>query len=451
MTDRLRHGRIMLGSANNETRGAMRLMLGNFGWLLGGKGFGAVSSLIYLAILSRSLGVKDFGHFALIFGMSQAFGMLAGFQTWQAIVKFGTPHLARGDNAAFARLSIFGGAVDLAGSVAGSVIVTFTILTFGEALKLNPAYDKIAMAFICAMLLTRVSAPYGIIRALNRFELSVWVGAITPTGRLIAAIAIWLTGPTVGRFLLAWAVVELITFLSMWYTAWRLGAGGLHPRHIRELPKTIGENPGIKGFLWVTYWNTSLQAVVQQGPLLAVGYLFGTSAAGIYRIADQLAKGLGKFALMISDAVYPEVNRQRHVAGAEEFRTVTRRVTLAVVPTAMALSGLTVLFGPDLLALISGPGFEAGGPILVPLVIAASLELAGVVYEPVLHSVSKAHYLLLARLGAIALLAVSILAAATSPLEVGWLVAYVQVVEYLVLSLLVWRVLRDLVRTANQQ
>lgn len=441
----------MPGSANNETQRALRLMLGNFGWLLGGKGFGAISSLIYLGILSRSLGVKDFGHFALIFGMSQAFGMLAGFQTWQAIVKFGAPHLARDDHAAFARLSIFGGIVDLAGSLAGCAVVTAIILTFSEALKLNPAYDKMALVFICAMLLVRVSAPYGIIRALNRFELSVWVGAITPTGRLLAAIGIWLTGPSVGRFLLAWAVVELITFLSMWFTAWRLSAGWFQLGHLREWRKAVEENPAISNFLWVTYWNTSLQAVVQQGPLLAVGYLFGTSAAGIYRIADQLAKGLGKFAVMISDAVYPEVNRQRHLAGAEEFSLVARRVTFAVLPTAAVVVGLTFMFGPDILVLISGPGFEAGGPILVPLVIAASLELAAVVYEPVLHSVSKAHYLLMARIGAIVLLAVAILASARSPLEVGWLVAYVQVVEYLVLSFMVWRVLRDLVRTAKQE
>jgi O-antigen/teichoic acid export membrane protein len=197
--------------ANDESQKALRRMLGNFGWLLGGKGFGAVSSLIYLAILSRSLGVKDFGHFALIFGLSQAFVLLAGFQTWQVIVKLGTPHLMRGDRAAFARLSMLGGAVDLAASLAGCVMVTSIMLVFGEALELNPAYDKMALAFICAMLLTRVSAPFGIIRALDRFELSVWVGAITPSGRLLAAIAIWLTGPSVGRFLFAWALVELLT------------------------------------------------------------------------------------------------------------------------------------------------------------------------------------------------------------------------------------------------
>ncbi|MCU0948924.1 MAG: lipopolysaccharide biosynthesis protein [Porphyrobacter sp.] len=440
----------MEGSAEDESRNAWRRMLSNFGWLLGGKGFGAVSSLIYLAILSRSLGVKDFGHFALIFVLSQAAVMLAGFQTWQAIVKLGTPHLVRGDREAFARLSLLGGAVDLAASIAGCVLVASVILLFGEALELNPAYDMIALAFICAMLLTRVSAPFGIIRAFDRFELSVWIGAITPTGRLLAAIAIWLTGPSVGRFLTAWALVELVTITIMWGAAWRLGAGSFRLGRLREWRQTVAENEGITGFLWVTYWNTALQAVVQQGPLLAVGYLFGTSAAGIYRIADQLAKGLSKFAVLISDAVYPEVNRQRHVAGPRDFRLMVRRVTLAVLPMSVAMTVLTMLLGSDLLTLISGPNFEAGGPILVPLVIAASLEIASVVYEPVLHSVSKAHYLLIARIASIALLAAAILGTAQSPLGVGWLVAYVQMFEYLVLSWLVVRVLRGLLKPATE-
>jgi O-antigen/teichoic acid export membrane protein len=435
--------------AEDESRKALRRMLGNFGWLLGGKGFGAVASLIYLAILSRSLGVKDFGHFALIFGLSQAFVLLAGFQTWQAIVKLGTPHLMRGDDAAFARLSLLGGAVDLAASLAGCVLVSSIFLLFGEALELNPDYDEMALAFICAMLLTRVSAPYGIIRALDRFELSVWVGAITPTGRLLAAIAIWLTGPSVGRYLFAWAAVELVTACAMWATAWRLSKGTFHVAHLRNLRRTIAENDGIRGFLWVTYWNTALQAVAQQGPLLAVGYLFGTSAAGIYRIADQLAKGLGKFAMLISDAVYPEVNRQRHVSPAADFRMIVRRITLAVIPISAALTILAMLFGSDLLTLISGPRFEAGAPILVPLVIAASLEIASVVYEPVLHSLSKPHYLLMTRMVSIPLLIVAIMSTAQSSLDVGWLVAAVQAIEYLVLSWLVFRGLRGLLKTPS--
>ena len=56
-------------------------MLANTAWLLGGKGFGAVCSLVYLAILARSLGLKDFGHFSLIFASAQALIAFVGFET----------------------------------------------------------------------------------------------------------------------------------------------------------------------------------------------------------------------------------------------------------------------------------------------------------------------------------------------------------------------------------
>jgi hypothetical protein len=85
----------------------------------------------------------------------------------------------------------------------------------------------------------------------------------------------------------------------------------------------------------------------------------------------------------------------------------------------------------------------------VPLVIAASLEIASVVYEPVLHSLSKPHYLLMTRMVSIPLLIVAIMSTAQSSLDVGWLVAAVQAIEYLVLSWLVFRGLRGLLKTPS--
>ena len=49
----------------------MGRIMANTVWLLGGKGFGALCGLAYLAILTHSLGLKGFGHFSLIFGMAQ--------------------------------------------------------------------------------------------------------------------------------------------------------------------------------------------------------------------------------------------------------------------------------------------------------------------------------------------------------------------------------------------
>ena len=47
-------------------------------------------------------------------------------------------------------------------------------------------------------------------RVLDRFDLGTIVEAVVPAGRLAASLAIILLGPTVGRFLLAWAFFDLL-------------------------------------------------------------------------------------------------------------------------------------------------------------------------------------------------------------------------------------------------
>ena len=99
-------------AALRPRRSGLANILKNLGWLLGGKGFGALCSLIYLAVLSRSLGLKEFGHFSLIFGTGQALVAVASFQTWQTLVKFGAAPVHVQDWARFGRLAWLCGAID---------------------------------------------------------------------------------------------------------------------------------------------------------------------------------------------------------------------------------------------------------------------------------------------------------------------------------------------------
>lgn len=424
-----------------------RRVLKNIGWLLGGKGFGAGCSLIYLAILSRSLGLKDFGHFSLIFGTAQALVAIAGFQTWQTIVRFGAADVLARKWDRFGRLSVLGGLIDAAGATMGCLMAGAAIYGLSGALELNPAYVDMAFLFSCALLWARVSAPLGVIRVLDRYDLAVGVGAITPGARLLAAIAIWLTGPSVGRFLLAWAVIELSVAALYWVVAWRLRPDALRLSRLKDWRHTVKEHPGIVTFLGITYANTTVVAVLHQGPLLAVGYFLGTSAAGVYRIADQLAQGLSKLATVVAQALYPEVNRQRHGSSLREFRKLVRRVNLLVVGTGVLVVALALLLGEELLVLIGGDDFARGAAVLVPLAIGASFELASVSYEPVLHSTGRASYPLFVRLVGVAALAVGIAAlVGAGPVGAGWAVAMASALIYLAMSLTVWLVLRSIVR-----
>ncbi|WP_279349841.1 lipopolysaccharide biosynthesis protein [Erythrobacter litoralis] len=418
----------------------LRRIIRNIGWLLGGKGFAAIVSLVYLAILARSLGLKGFGHFSLIFGTAQAMVAIAGFQTWQTIVRFGARHLTAKKEDRFARLAVFGGAIDIIGSVLGTLFAGIVIYGFGDQLELNPRYVTAAFLFIATLLFARGTAPTGIIRVLDRYDLAVAAGAITPVARLFAALYIWNTGATVVRFLLAWGAIELFSAGLLWAIAYRLQKGNLKFSDITQWRRTVRENPGLLGFLGVTYASQTIQAVLQHGPLLAVGYFLGTRAAGVYRIADQLAKALSKLATLVTQAIYPEVNRQKHQAPEAEFQRLITRISLIVFGAGALIVLIALLVGRQVLELIGGPEFSQGAPLLLPLAIAASFDLAAVAFEPVLHAHGKAHWSLGVRLFGVAAMTLSTaLFVGFGVIGVSWAVALAFAVIYLAFAIVVRR------------
>jgi len=407
----------------------------NTAWLLGGKGFGALCGLAYLSILTHSLGLKGFGHFSLIFGTAQALIAIAGFQTWRVVVRYGSEHVHAEDWEKFGRLGMLCGMLDAIGAVCGCIFAAIALYGFGEALDLNPAFVDTAFYFNCAMVWALVSAPTGMVRALHRFDLAVYVEAVVPTGRLIAATAIWWFGPTVGRFLFAWAVIDLVEAFCYWMLARRLCPQAVRLSYIGRWRETLRENPGLERFFLVTYASATLEAVMRNGPLLAVGGLIGTRSAGLFRLAAQLTQAMSKLSTLLTRAVYAEVALTRVASAAAEFRKLAYQTSMIAALAGTLVVGVALLAGEQLLQLIGGADFERGAGILVPLAIAASFDLASVAFEPVLHSTGRARYALFARLAAVGTLGTAILLLYGYGAEgVAWAVAIAGAVSYLAMG-----------------
>jgi O-antigen/teichoic acid export membrane protein len=433
-------GGMVAGGATTQAeapapRSPLARIFANTAWLLGGKGFGAICGLLYLAIITRSLGLKGFGHFALIFGTAQALIAIAGFQSWRIVVRYGAPHVHARDWRKFGRLGMFAGMLDAAGAAFGCLVAYLLFYHSAGLIHVNPRFVDPAFWFCCAMLWSLVSAPTGIVRALDRFDMAVYVEALVPVGRLIAAVAIWLTGPSVVRFLIAWAAVDLMEAAAYWVMARRLSPESVRAAHLREWRQVPRENPGIHRFAAITYAAATLEAAVRYGPLLAVGALVGTRAAGLFRLAAQLSQALSKLSTLLTRAVYAEVARARVAEGAAEFRKLAVQTSLVAGAAGAVVVGIALIAGGDLLALLGGDDFSGGGKILIPLAVAASFDLASVAFEPVLHSTGLARYALLARAAAVVALGAAMLAfeAYAAP-GIAWAVAVAGAVSYLALG-----------------
>jgi len=423
----------------------MGRIFANTAWLLGGKGFGALCSLVYLIILTRTLGLKDFGHFSLIFGTAQALIAVAGFQTWQVVVRYGAPHVHRKDWAKFGRLGMLCGVIDMIGAVVGCVIAYALIYGFADTLDLNPAFLDMAFAFCCAMLWALVSAPTGIVRALDRFDMAVYVEAIVPIGRLFAAVAIWWTGPTVGRFLLAWALIDILEAICYWAMARKLCPKAVKLSYLKDWRLALEENDGVSRFFLASYASSVLGAVTRYGPLLTVGALAGTKAAGLYRLASQLTQSMSQLSTLLTRAVYAEVSRASAQSEAAEFRKLTVQTSKIAGVTGAIVVALALVAGKQLLALVGGEAFEEGAVVLVPLAIAASFELASVAFEPVLHSTGRVRLALLARVLAIVALGISIgVLHVHGAVGVAWSVAIAASVVYVAMGAMAFKTLRHI-------
>lgn len=418
-------------------------ILKNVAWLLGGKGFAGVCSIAYLAIMARSLGLKDFGHFSLIFATGQLLCAFATFDTWQTVVRFGAEPAYRKDWARFGNLAWLCGSIDVAGAALGCMFAAVIYYGFGDVLGISPAYVDMAFAFNCAMLWARMTTPTGIVRVLDRFDIGTYVEALQPIGRLTAALIIALVGASVGRFLFAWAFFDLLVGALYWIMARRLVPEALELRNFRNPLQFLREEKSVRRFFAITYGSASLDAITRQGPVLAVGYFLGTSAAGLYRLADQLGLGIARLASLITRAALPEFVMAQVSANAAEFRTLVRQVTRMACIGAIVITVIALTLGEPVILLMGGEGFAASANILVPVAIAASLTLAAVAFEPLLYSTGHAQYPLFIRaVGAVLLAGAIVLFHAYGPVTIGWMVALWAGLVSLAMGITTARVLR---------
>lgn len=376
--------------ASGEKTGIRRIIT-NTGWLLGGKGFGGVLSLFYLAILTRTLGVTGFGQFALITGAAQAVALIVTFQTWQVVVRYGARYIKGADNRAkFGRLVGLCTLLDIAGALAGCALAFVAVRGLAPYFGWDQELADSALTFALVVLLSIKSTPTGILRVENRFDLAAFAEAIIPLVRLIGTLIVWLTNPTLINFLIVWALSELIHAIGYWlFAAWH-SRDIMSPRNLFRAPHAMRENQGMGEFLIITNLGSTFAGLSQNMALLIVGYFVGPTAAGLYRLASQISIAMTKISVLLSRAIFAEVNLVRAQQGVEAIKTLFRKASRMLFITGGAVILIVVLLGKPAIYFLSGPEFLPAYPLLILLATAASIDLAGAIYEPTLLSGSGA-------------------------------------------------------------
>ncbi len=372
----------------------------NTGWLLTAKILSAGLSLIYLALLARSLGPRNFGEFTLILGLGQAVASLVAFQSWRIVLRFGTEAHLRGDSPKVHRLIFFCALTDAVAAVVGCLIAVLLVALLARRFGWAPATARHAMYFAFVLLLTVRSTAVGALRLYDRFRDGALADATTPIMRMLGAVAVMLAGPSVNGFLLAWAVTEFVTAGAYWGLVWLRIGPTLHGQTMRQFAAVPAEHDGFWRFALFSNVNTTLNSAGQQIALLTVGYVTGAAAAGFFRLAYQLGQALLTLAEMLSRALYAELARVQASSSPAAMTRLLRRTNRAALLAGGAMVALLVLAGRPALQLIGGAAYLPAYPLLVLLGGAAAAQLIGVSFEPALLALNRTGVLLLIRVAA---------------------------------------------------
>nr|WP_302051585.1 oligosaccharide flippase family protein [Sphingopyxis sp. BSNA05] len=277
----------------------------NSSWLFSAKGIGAILSIFYLAILTRTLGVAGFGEFMIIVGAVQVLSAVLKLQTWQAVVQFGVPYLLAGQHQAFRKLSAQSFWIELAGGLIACATL-WLLLPYGATqFGWNEPVEQAVMGYGLIVFLAVRSTPTGILRAQDRFGGNAFGDAIIPVIRFTGALALFLTRPSMTGFLIVWGLSEFVSFMVMWLMVWRRQEQNQSLRSATSLPVPAPGRREFAAFLLFTNFAYLISVIRERLVVVIVGFFVGPAAAGLFRLADQIANSLNRLAEVFARPLFP--------------------------------------------------------------------------------------------------------------------------------------------------
>lgn len=322
----------------HPNRDSYRRVLRGAAWLGSGQVLSDLCTILYLFVLSRTLGA-DFGQFVLIVTIGQMAAHLFGFQSWRVIVRFGGANAARSLGALCRWVAVR----DLSVALAGAALAAFCVWNFTQVIGVAPALRWPATLFSLTIILMQRGIPCGILRLKRCFAINAGVDAVLPLGRLLVALLLLSFGGRLEYALVGWALAETVTTLALWVAA--LNTRDRLVADTRAAP-TASE---LNRFYWRSSISEALRLSSPEIPLVAIAIAGGGAILGDYRLAMSVAKLVCKPIMSLSVSFYVEASSQESAKNDLGRQKLFQSVVQTVLALTIALLALFWLSSPELM------------------------------------------------------------------------------------------------------
>lgn len=407
--------------------GAVTRIMRNARSLLSGKAAGGVLSLAYLAIAARGLGPEGMGALVLAHAYAMVIAGLARFQSWQAVIRFGAPMIRKGDETRFRELLRYTIRLDLVSGVA-SVVIALAIAPFAaRAFGWSDDIRGLITVYCFATPFLIAATPTGVLRLYDKFKLLGLQLTLMPLVRFVGAIVLWAAGAGLAAFLVIWIASVFAHGASLWFLGWR------ELRARNQTPRIFGKTERQADKAWLPFMiktnlSSSIDLMHNNIPVLIVGAVLGSAAAGFLKLAYNLANVLAQPVNVFNQATYPELSKVEAEHGRGEMTNVALRSIGMAVAIAAPIVLLFFLFRRELAQAVGGVEFLPAAPLIAMMAAAQLFRIAALGFESAVLARGRAGWALTGQaagaLAHLAFLAATLTAigvtAAPIAIMIGW-------------------------------
>lgn len=372
-----------------------RRLLGNLGHLLRGRGIAAIMLLATTALMARALGPAEFGLVILIHTYAILVRGLLNVKQFLGLIQHGVPALDAGDLPLLRRLTAVCWKIDRITCIAATAIAACVAPLVGPYLGMDEQNVIILTIYSLVLLSTGNRTSLGILRLYDRFDVLGNKEIVGPAIRLTGVTIGWWLNSSMEVFVIVFAVSYVAEELYLNWSGWREYRLRVGPPAESESPRDakLAEFPGLKGFLWITYWQSNVDLIPKHGSILLAGLLLGPTEAGLLRLARQFSTLLSKPAGLIRQVVFPDLTRSWN-HGSADFKLIIYRTAMLAGSVGAVFVIVGHLYGETLLDVFVGKEFVAAAPLLTLLLLASTFDLASASLRPAAYAIGHAYRVL---------------------------------------------------------
>ncbi len=369
---------------------SFRLLFKNAGTLLSGNMVAWVLGLATFAITARILGSTLFGILVLITTYVTIVDKLLNFQSWQALIKYGTEALVRKSNDDFKSIVKFCTLLDVTTAILGTVVAAVAVSWVGQLLSWESETVLMAAFYSIVILFNISGTPTGVLRLFNRFRLFAVQNIISATIKFIGIVILLFVGASLWSVLFLWMVTTIIGQLLLLGLGWReLHIQGFKGTHRAPVLGISTQHPGIWGFILSTNLSSSVRMTSRELDTMIIGGVVGVEGAGLFKIAKQIAAVPAMLSDPLYQAIYPDLSRLWARGDIKSFKQLILRSGLVAGGGATIIWLGVILFGSFFIQLIFGVEYVAAQPVLVWYMLAMVVAIYGFPLQPAMLSMGR--------------------------------------------------------------